>query len=356
MQNSANARVPVSFVTGFLGSGKTTLISALLRHPDMTGTAVVVNEFGEVGLDDAIFADSSEQTDIRLLANGCMCCVAGDDLCRTLLELIRAGTTQPSRIIIETTGVADPANLMRMTMADLRLRPKIRMEGVVATADAVNGMANLDEHEVCRVQAAIADTRVITKTDLAGSAELAVLEDRLRSLNPGGRVIQADFGNVDPGDLFAMSLVDPRTGQSDLKQWLRAEQVQAHRAEHDGPTGGTPYFSADHTHGDKLGTWLLEEGRPVDWERLEPRIGEIIKRRGDMLLRLKGVVRTAGDDRPLVLHGVQRIFHAPVRLGKWQGPPASTIVAIGGDDAQLAVEELKSAFASCVVATQAAAG
>ena len=148
--DGALERVPVSIVTGFLGSGKTTLISSLLKQPDMAGTAVIVNEFGAVGIDDAIIAEVADGRDVRLLANGCLCCTAGDDLTATLLELTvgRAGGEKPRRILIETTGLADPVPLLHRLMGDPRLRPSIRLDAIVATVDAVNGNANLDSQPV----------------------------------------------------------------------------------------------------------------------------------------------------------------------------------------------------------------
>src|SRR5262245_61271742 len=157
-------RIPVSIVTGFLGSGKTTLIAALLRQPAMSGTAVIVNELGAVGLDDAIFAETLDRRDIGLLANGCICCTPGDDLALMLLRLTRLTENRPRRIVIETTGLADPVPLLHKLMGHPRLRNAIRLDAVVSTVDAVNGLRNLDDQPVALNQAAIADRRIITKS------------------------------------------------------------------------------------------------------------------------------------------------------------------------------------------------
>ncbi len=168
-------RVPLSLVTGFLGSGKTTLIAALLRHPAMAGTAVVVNEFGAVGIDDAIFAQSLDASDVRLLTNGCLCCTAGEDLAATVWSLARRDE-RPRRIVIETTGLAEPAAVLRRLIGDPRLRGSTRLDAVVATVDAVNGAATIATEPTAARQAAVADRRIITKGDIAGAA--AVSEPR----------------------------------------------------------------------------------------------------------------------------------------------------------------------------------
>ena len=338
-------RVPVTIVTGFLGSGKTTLIAAMLRRPDLAGMAVIVNEFGDIGIDDAIFADATGPKNVRLLASGCMCCLAGDDLVETLLDLVRGGPSRPVRIIVETTGLADPAKIMRQMMTDLRLRAVMRLDGVVTTIDAVNGLANLETYEVCRAQAAFADLRIVTKSDLAEPQAVAALIAKLQAMNSGSRIVVADHGEIDAQLIFGLSLVDAATGQADLEKWLN---VAGHRRGHLHDTAAnTLHFSGSHRHGDGMGTWLIEDPWPVDWERLEQRVGDIIRRHGHNLLRLKGVVRTLGDDRPLVLHGVQHVFHAPVRLKSWQAEASSAIVAIGSKQAYAAVRELRAAWSDC---------
>src|ERR1700730_8598800 len=166
-QKAGGDRVAVSIVTGFLGSGKTTLIASLLRQPAMEGTAVVVNELGAVGIDDAIIAEANDETNVFLLKNGCLCCTAGDDLIQTLRNLARRSARTPRQILIETTGLADPVPLLLRLMGDPRLRDAIRLDAVVATVDGLNGLATLDDQPVAASQAAVADRRLITKTDLA---------------------------------------------------------------------------------------------------------------------------------------------------------------------------------------------
>jgi G3E family GTPase len=353
-EQASAERIPLSIVTGFLGSGKTTLIAALLKQPAMAGTAVVVNEFGAVGIDDAIFAETLEARDVLLLANGCLCCTAGDDLLKTVWTLTRREADRPRRIVIETTGLADPVPLLHRLMGDPRLRQSTRLDSIVATIDAVNGLRNLDDQAVASRQAAVADRRLITKTDLGEAGDVAALGRRLAALNPGAGVRQVSFGAIDANDLFGASLYDARTGRADVERWLGLGDHRAqplHRHPH-----GHIHFSGDPDRDDSIGTWLVEEERPVDWAILSPRLGEIVARHGLSLLRLKGVIQTAGDPRPLVIHGVQRLFHSPVRLDRWPSQPATSIVAIGDRGAAEAIDRIVEALGDAVVDDHAALG
>jgi G3E family GTPase len=219
-QQDAISRIPVSFVTGFLGSGKTTLISALLRQPEMTGTAIIVNEFGAVGIDDIVLAETVGNGSIKLLANGCMCCVADDELSVTLLNLTQRTFPCPTRIVIETTGLAEPTKLLHKIMADPRMRSLVRLDGVITTVDAINGLQTLHDHPVARRQAAMADRRIITKTDMVDTKTVEALEVSLRELNPYADIIRVTNGAISAGQLFGMSLIDPATGKADLDRWL----------------------------------------------------------------------------------------------------------------------------------------
>jgi len=340
-------RIPVSLITGFLGSGKTTLISALLRQPGMAGTAVIVNEFGEVGIDDAIFADTLPKDGVLLLANGCLCCTAGDDLIRTIWTLARRAEP-PRRIVIETTGLADPAPVLHRLMGDPRLRLSMRLDAVVATIDAVNGLASLEAQDVAQRQAAMADRRLVTKADIADETAVSALEARLHALNPGAPVRRVSFGAIDAAELFGASLYNANTGRADMARWLaagaRADYVLRPRR-HAAPR----FAGADE---DAIGAWLIEETAPVDWSVLSPRLGATVLRHGERLLRLKGVIRTSDDPRPLVIHGVQKLYHSPVRLERWTMPEATSIVAIGDRGASVAIDEIRDALDAAVAAAR----
>jgi G3E family GTPase len=345
-------RVPVSIVTGFLGSGKTTLIAALLKQPSMAGTAVVVNEFGAVGIDDAIFAETIDGRDLVLLANGCLCCTAGDDLALTLFELTRRTQNRPSRIVEETTGLADPVPLLQKLMGDPRFRQATRLDALVATVDAVNGLANLDGQPVAVRQSALADRRVITKSDLASPEQVAALAVRLKALNPAAPILTVSHGAMAADDLFGASLVDAKTGRANLERWLNLDALRDaghHHQEHH-----HDHVHDEPAHGTDVTTWLVEEAAPVDWARLELALGDVIRRHGDTLLRVKGVIRTLGDPKPLVIHGVQKLFHSPVRIEHWPGVPRTSIVAIGGPEAEPAVRRIAEALRASVATPEAA--
>jgi G3E family GTPase len=211
-------------------------------------------------------------------------------------------------------------------MGDPRLRDAIRLDAIVATVDAVNGAANLDSQPVAERQSAVADRRVITKSDLADACEIARLVDRLRSLNPGADIKIVTDGQIAADQLFGASLYDSKQGKADVGRWLGLE---AHRAAgHDhGSRGDEP------AHGQSVRTWLVEEDRPVEWAALSDRLKDVIDRHGNVLLRLKGVIWTSDDPRPLVIHGVQRLFHRPVRIENWPGKPRTSIVLIGSEGA-----------------------
>jgi G3E family GTPase len=336
---STGDRIPISLVTGFLGSGKTTLIAALLKQPSMAGTAVIVNEFGAVGIDDAIFAQSIDAANVRLLANGCLCCMAGDDLAATLWSLARRAD-RPRRIVIETTGLADPVPVLQRLMADPRLAQTTRLDTVVATIDAVSGFDNLDSHPIAARQCAVADRRIVTKPDMAAAADIELLVERLRELNAGASTLQAERGRVAAADLFGASLFDSGSGRADTDRWLN---LDSHRA------GGGSHDHDRHA----IGTWLVEERRRINWDALSPRLGEIIRREGDLLLRVKGVIHTTGDPRPLVIHGVQRLFHPPVRLTQWTSAPNTSIVIIGDKGALSIIARIQEALAEAADRTVA---
>lgn len=328
--------IPIYVVSGFLGSGKTTLISGLLRQPAMKGTAVVVNEFGAVGIDDAIFAETLDAGSVLLLANGCLCCTARNDLTATVRSLTRREADCPRRIVIETTGLADPTAVLLALMGDAELQRVARLGGLITTVDAVHGVKNLDEHAVALRQAAVADCRIVTKGDLINPSAIAVLVTRLTELNPGGAIRVVCHGEIAADELYAASAFDPFTGRIDLETWMN---LKAHRCAplHNGRVSG---FRVDTC----VRAWLVEEARLVDWTTFSDRLGIILGRYGDAMLRIKGVLRTEDDQRPLVFHAVQRLFHPPMRLSRPASETRSSIVVIGEPRAGVAVAEIEKAL------------
>ena len=338
-------QVPVTVLTGFLGSGKTTLLNHLLHRPEMGETAVIVNEFGDVGLDHTLVESARE--DAVLLNSGCLCCTVRGDLVKTLQQLstrrIRGEVPEFRRLIVETTGLADPAPILHTLMNDQMVQRDYRLDGVVACVDAAAGSATLDSQQESVKQAAVADRLVLTKTDLADADRLAALEARLTALNPAAPQIQVAHGEVDPDRLFGAGLYDPETKTADVRRWLAAEAYgeRDRNHAHDHDHGHDP-----NRHGDRIHAFTLTWDRPVDWERFANWVEMLVTTYGQHLLRLKGLLNVEGEDRPVVVHGVQHVFHPPAALPQWpdDGDRRTQLVFIVRDLERKAVADTMQAF------------
>ena len=222
-QTAAEERIPVTVLTGFLGSGKTTLLNKLLRRPELSDTAVIINEFGEIGLDHLLVEKSNEDGMVTL-NSGCLCCTVRGDLVRTMSELFlkrsKGEVTPFKRMVVETTGLADPAPILHTLMTDPLLASRYRLDGVVTTVDGVNGGSTLDNHEEAIKQAAVADRLLLTKVDIAEAPKLADLKHRLAHLNPGATAISISGGEIDPNKILNAGLYNPDTKTADVKRWL----------------------------------------------------------------------------------------------------------------------------------------
>ena len=309
----SEAPLPVAVITGFLGSGKTTLLRHLLQHPEMGETAVIVNEFGEIGLDHLLVETAKE--DVVLLNSGCLCCTVRGDLIATIRDLykrrVRGEVPSFERLVIETTGLADPAPILHTLMSDPLIVQRFRLDSVVTTVDAATGSDSLDRHEESRRQAAVADRLLVTKTDLAESGPLAELEARLAALNPAAtrhRVVQ---GAIEPEALFNAGLYDPETKSSDVRRWLQAEAYEAAPHDHGGHAHDV------NRHDGAIRAFCLTHDTPLDWDRFCSWIDMLISLYGRDILRIKGLLNVADQEPPLVIHGVQHVFHPPVSLADW---------------------------------------
>ncbi len=307
--------IPLTVITGFLGAGKTTLLNALLRDPELRETAVLVNEVGEIGLDHLFY--EVVDGDTMLLAGGCLCCSVRGDLVSALENILRGidngKTAAFRRVVIETTGLADPASVLHTVMAHPYLVQRYRLDGLVTTVDAVNGNGTLDRHQEAVKQAAMADRIVLTKTDLAPEAEVTALRARLKSLNPGAIVFDAAKGEAKASALLNAGLYDPARKIPDVKRWLAEAEVEEAEHAHHHHDG-----EHHHHHDDKIRTFSLVSEKPIASSTLELFLDFLRATQGPKLLRLKGIVQLAEEpEQPLVLHVVQHIVHPPARLAAW---------------------------------------
>ena len=329
--------IPVSVITGYLGSGKTTLLNHLLGHPDMEETAVLINEFGDIGLDHLLVETISE--DIVVLNSGCICCTVRGDLIDSLRELfikrLRGDVPQFRRVLIETTGLADPAPVIHTLMNDPVIAERYRMDGIVTTVDAVLGDSQLDTHEESVKQAAVADRIVMTKTDLAEDAAVALLRQRLEALNPGATVIAAEHGRVEPETLLDSGLYHPETKIPDVRRWLKDEAyIERHNHHHD-----------VNRHDARIGAFCITVDKPIPWKGFVTFLEALLGTHGANMLRVKGVLNVAGEDRPVAVHGVQHVFHPPAALPAWTGEDRrSRLVFITRDIGRQAIEDTFHAF------------
>jgi len=331
--------LPIAVLTGFLGSGKTTVLNHVLKRPEMAATAVIVNEFGEIGIDHLLVEKATD--DVVLLQSGCLCCTVRSDIAETLLDLfvkrVKGAIPDFQRVVIETTGLADPAPVLHALLSDAIVAERYMIDGVVTTVDAVNGAGTLDKQPEAVKQAAVADRLLLTKTDLADLVARQEIEARLEALNPRAPVVPVAHGIVDPVRLFNIGFYDPATKSVDVQRWLRDEAFESgHAHEH----------LDVNRHDDRIRAFCIIRERPISWAALSAWLDGLAAMRGDDLLRLKAIVALSDrPDEPVVLHGVQHLFHPPVLLPAWPDADRRTrIVFITRNLPQAAIEESLAAF------------
>jgi len=340
-------RVPVAILTGFLGAGKSTLLNRILKDEAMRDAAVIINEFGDVGIDHLLVESSGDS--IIELSDGCLCCTVRGELVDTLANLMDAmqtGRIRPlKRVVIETTGLADPAPVMQSIMGNPVIANNFDLDGVITVVDAVNGLQTLDNHEEARKQVAVADRLIVSKTGIAGAVPEEQLESRLRSLNPRAQILNADSDEAGRAAILINGLYDPASKIADVGRWLQ-DELEAddhhhhdrdhHHDDHDHHHGdhGHRHHHHGHHHGHRhqhahdvtrhdgsIRSFSIVETQPIDPMALEMFIDLLRSAHGEKLLRMKAIVAVSDrPERPVVLHGVQNIFHAPTRLPAWPDP------------------------------------
>lgn len=349
--------IPISLLTGFLGSGKTTLLNYLIAQPALKDTLVIINEFGEIGLDHLLVAHSQEDIVVEM-SSGCLCCTIRGDLQKTLKDITwrfaEGGVRKFNRVIIETTGLASPIPILHTLMTDGFISSRYRLDGVVVTIDAVNGMHTLDNFTEAVQQAAVADRLLLTKTDLASQDEVARLQKRLQVLNPGATQVLSAQGQVDPEALLNAGLFKSTEKMPDVARWLNEQAFDdgAHQAHHHHEKD--PHHDHGHhhahthdvnAHDDHIRAFCFSFDEPIAPDVFEEWLGMFVSFKGENILRMKGIVHLKGEDKPVVIHGVQHIFHPTVTLPEWPSEDRRTrIVFITRDIERATIARSFDAF------------
>ncbi|MBW9069119.1 CobW family GTP-binding protein [Agrobacterium pusense] len=349
-------RIPVSIITGFLGAGKSTLLNRLLKDPEMSDAAIIINEFGDVSIDHMLVESAGEG--IIELAEGCLCCTVRGELVDTLAELmdgIQTGKLKPvKRVVIETTGLADPAPVMQSIMGNPVIAHSFVLNGMITVVDAVNGLSTLDNHEEAVKQAAVADRLVMSKRVLANASTIAALTARLEALNPRATIEDGDKTDWNAEGLLDNGLYDVSSKNTDVGRWLGEESGHDHDHDH-GHDHHHHHGEHDHHHHDvnrhdaSIRSFSIIHDKPIDPMAIDMFVDLLRSAHGEKLLRMKAIVKLSDNPgRPLVLHGVQSIFHRPERLSAWPDPAdqRTRMVLITKDLPEAFVKDLFAAFTS----------
>lgn len=311
-------RIPITLLTGFLGSGKTTLLNDLVKQPELSTALVIINEFGEVSVDHLLVNHSTENFIVGL-SSGCVCCTVRGDLINTLNDVLNEGKIKFSRVFIETTGLADPLPIMHSILHNLEISKNYLLDGIVTTVDFANGNETLNNHPESMRQAGVADCIVLTKEDITEDEERESLIERLEGINPGARMITAVNGKIDAKTLLDFGLYGTSKKGADIDKWLneRAYQFSApsNRSVFNPTMSGIKMAQSNHNVNIKSFCFSVDE--PIPLMRFETWLEILMTLVGPKLLRVKGILNIKGHPLPMVVHGVQNIFHSPAGLDKW---------------------------------------
>jgi G3E family GTPase len=321
-------RIPVTLLTGFLGSGKTTLLNKLLSHPSMKDTAVIINELGEEGLDHILAqnVDSSYVADNAvLLQNGCLCCTLSNELADTMRDLYfkrsMEAIPQFNRLVIETTGMADPGPIMANLMNEPVIESVYRLDAVIVTIDTMYGLQQLTEHEEARKQAAVADVLLLTKTDIATPEQTSALKEKLIIINPGATQHKLLNGEIEPDFIIDIGLFDPTGKRAEPERWLRAPLKPVSHLGGKLPTK---------PHQDAITNFTVSLPTGITWQSFKPVLLKLCQTHGEQLLRLKGILHVTDQPHPLAIHAVHFTPYPATLLVDWQeDEPISRVVCIG---------------------------
>jgi len=310
--------IGISVLTGFLGSGKTTILTSLIKQKQMANAAIIINEFGEVGLDHDLIETTDEN--VIELQNGCICCTIQDDLKTTLLNLLKKmekGEISPfNHVIIETTGLADPVPIIHTLMTSLDLQRIYSIDGVITVVDAINGDSTYNAHEEAVKQTAFADIIILSKTDIADKEKVNSLTKRIKAINPKVTIIESDKNSLSVSKLLGLNDYNPQNKDWNVREWLDIEKNKSSNHSH---------YHHDHhnhehdvnRHGDNIETFAMVTSQPVSMTAVNFFLELLMSQMGENILRIKGILNIKGQSYPAVIHGVQHIFHPLEWLGKW---------------------------------------
>lgn len=353
--------IPVTLLTGFLGSGKTTVLNHLVQQPELTDALVIINEFGEMALDHLLVAHSTESL-VMEMSSGCLCCTIRGDLVQTLRDVSwrfsRNGERQFRRVLIETTGLADPAPILHTLMTHPQIASRYRLDGIVATIDLATGTNTLDQHVEAIKQAAVADVLLLTKADLATDEQRAALAHRLDGINPAAPRWAVHNGVLAPGKVLDLGVFSAAGKVPDVERWLKEEAYAASPFRPPAPHRYSPASHGRHryTHGqrehgdvnrhdDHIRAFCFTVDEPIPEDTLATWLDVLMALVGSNILRVKGILNIEGQDAPLVIHGVQHIFHPPVPLPAWPSEDRrSRLVFITRDVGRELIEATFRAF------------
>ena len=346
MLSTSAQLIPVSLLTGFLGSGKTTALNHLMQQPELSDTLVIINEFGEIPLDHQLVTHSTENVMMEM-SSGCLCCTIRGDLIQTLRDITwrfsRNNQRQFNRVIIETTGLADPAPIIHTLMAHPVISSKYQLDGVIATVDISTGSSTLDRFSEAIKQAAVADTLLLTKSDLASEAEREAMHRRLDGINPAAPRWEIHNGQVSPSQVIDLGMFSVHGKSADVAAWLKAEAYlddhehhhhghHGHHGHHDHHDHHEDHHHHDHEdhhghahehhhdvnrHDDHIRAFCFSVDDPLPEDKLITWLDVLVSLLGHNILRVKAILNVTHQDTPLVLHGVQHVFHPPTPLPRW---------------------------------------
>ena len=316
----------MTLLTGFLGSGKTTLLNKLLNHQGMKDTAVIINELGSTGLDD-ILAKNLERTvesqhiadNTVLLESGCLCCTLTTEMADTLRDLCfkRALSAIPEfkRLIIETTGLADPVPIMGSLLNEPVIGSTYRLDAVVVTVDSIYGIEQIAQHQEAKKQVAVADVLLLTKTDLASAEQIENLRNTLSQLNSSANQHLIKDGNINPQEIIDIGLFNDEK-QAAPQRWLKAP--------------AQPKGLLGHNHNSAIKSFTITLPSPLNYDQLEPKLEWLCEHHGENLLRMKGILHVNDQPAPLAIHAVHKTLYTPTLLNGWtENPAISRLVMIG---------------------------